>query len=335
LGSVKDLVIIEPPSEKAGRGRFIFSDRYSVFDYGEMPDKIEGKGASLCMLSAFFFERLEEEGVQSHYLGVLEDGKLKRFDELSSPSNIMEVKLVNVVHPEKKNEGYDYSIFSTLKGNFLLPLEIIYRNSIPEGSSLLRRIESGEVKPEDFGVREIKPNMKLEKPIVDFSTKLEDVDRYLSYDEAKRIAGLSDEEFEELRRIVLKVDELITTHVSEAGIENEDGKIEVAFDEMRRFMVVDAIGTPDECRFSFEGFEVSKEFLRKYYRRTEWYEKVKKFKGEENWRELVGTPPKLPEEIRELVSQLYMSLCNEVTRRRLFDSPSLKEVVKALREVLE
>ncbi|MBC7114579.1 MAG: phosphoribosylaminoimidazolesuccinocarboxamide synthase [Archaeoglobi archaeon] len=335
MGSVKDLVVIEPPEDSCGRGRFIFSNRYSVFDYGEMPDKIEGKGESLCLMSSFFFEKLEEKGIQTHYLGVLEDGVLKRFDELNGPSNTMEVRLVRVIHPERKNGSYDYSIFSSLKGNFLIPLEIIYRNSIPEGSSLLRRIESGEVKPEDFGLKEIKPNMKLEKPIIDFSTKLEDIDRYLSYEEAKRISSLSDGEFEELLKIAVQVDELITERLSKSGIENEDGKIELAFDENRRLMVVDAVGTPDECRFRYDGFEVSKEFLRKYYRRTEWYERVKELKGKKNWRELAGVPPKLPEDVRKLVSELYMSLCNEVTGRKFFDVPALKTVVKELKEVLE
>ncbi|HAG08789.1 MAG TPA: phosphoribosylaminoimidazolesuccinocarboxamide synthase, partial [Desulfotomaculum sp.] len=36
MGSVKDLTVQEMPVEnKSGRGRFLFSDRYSVFDWGE------------------------------------------------------------------------------------------------------------------------------------------------------------------------------------------------------------------------------------------------------------------------------------------------------------
>ncbi len=334
MGSVKDLVVIKEPSEKLGEGRFIFSNRFSVFDYGEMPDKIEDKGKALCMVAAYFFEKLSEEGIANHYIGLVEEGKIKSFDEVSEPTNVMQVKLVRVLKPEKKN-GYDYSVFSKLKGNFLLPLEIIYRNSVPEGSSLLRRIKEGSVKPEDFGLSEIKPNQRLEKPIVDFSTKLEDVDRYLSYEEAKRIAGLSDEEFEELKELTLRVNDIITKEVGKVGLENEDGKIEVAFDENRSFMVVDAVGTPDECRFSFGGFEVSKELLRKYYRRTKWYEKVKEVKGSENWRELVGDPPKLPEEIRKAIADVYRAFCNEVTGRKLFDAPKLREVVENLKEVLQ
>ncbi|MCS7119283.1 MAG: phosphoribosylaminoimidazolesuccinocarboxamide synthase [Archaeoglobaceae archaeon] len=333
MGSVKDLLILKKPDYGLGEGIFEFSNRYSVFDYGEMPDKIEGKGASLCLITAFFFEKIEEIGIKTHYSGLIEGEKVKRFDELNNVTNRMKIKLVRVIKPDKKN-GYDYSVFHRERSNFLLPLEVIYRNKIPEGSSLLRRIEKGEVSPRDFGLKEIKVGMKLEKPIVDFSTKLEDVDRYLSYEEAKKIAGLSDSEFNELKSITLRIDDLITEKVSRAGLENEDGKIEVAFDDGRNLMIVDAVGTPDECRFSFEGFEVSKEFLRSYYRKTEWYERIKKFKGRENWREIVGRPPKLPDNAKKVVSNLYMSLCNEITGTRFFDTPKLKEVVKELREVL-
>ena len=55
-----------------GIGRFHFSDRYSVFDWGEMPDHIEGKGAALCLMGAYCFEHLEEKGVKTHYRGLVE-----------------------------------------------------------------------------------------------------------------------------------------------------------------------------------------------------------------------------------------------------------------------
>ncbi|MEM3746657.1 MAG: phosphoribosylaminoimidazolesuccinocarboxamide synthase, partial [Thermoproteota archaeon] len=61
MGSVKDLEVIEKPTRnRMGIGRFHFSDRYSVFDWGEMPDQIEGKGAALCLMGSYCFERLEE-----------------------------------------------------------------------------------------------------------------------------------------------------------------------------------------------------------------------------------------------------------------------------------
>jgi len=52
MGSVKDLIIFKEPKEKIGKGVFVFSDRFSVFDYGIMPDIIPDKGKSLCISTA-------------------------------------------------------------------------------------------------------------------------------------------------------------------------------------------------------------------------------------------------------------------------------------------
>ena len=97
---MKDIIVLEAPRrEKAGRGRFLFTDRFSVFDWGEMPDRIDGKGASLCITSAFFFEKLHEIGIETHYLGVVEDGKVKELSELKKPQACMEIKLLRVLKP--------------------------------------------------------------------------------------------------------------------------------------------------------------------------------------------------------------------------------------------
>ena len=75
-----------------------------------------------------------------------------------------------------------------------------------------------------------KAGEKLRKPIFDVSTKLEEGDRYVSWAEAQRIAGLSDGELEEVKALLLKVDGLISELAGRAGLVNEDGKIELAFD---------------------------------------------------------------------------------------------------------
>lgn len=246
----------------------------------------------------------------------------------------MKVKLYNVVKPIKTSEGYDYSPFLNPPKNYLIPLEIIYRNTLPEGSSVFRRMERGEITLEQLGLKELpKPGQKLDKPIIDFSTKLEDEDRYLSYETAKEISGLGDE-FERLKEIAMLINREITEAVEKVGILNEDGKFEFAYDN-GEIVLIDAVGTPDECRFSYNGFELSKEVLRRHYRKTYWYKRLKVTKGAENWRKVLGSPPKLPERLKDLVSKMYMSFTNEVTGRKFFDSPGIKDVVKELREISE
>ncbi|MBS7616190.1 phosphoribosylaminoimidazolesuccinocarboxamide synthase [Candidatus Bathyarchaeota archaeon] len=347
MGSVKDLEIVKKPTKShMGVGRFHFSDRYSVFDWGEMPDHIEGKGAALCLMGAYCFEKLEEKGIKTHYRGLVEThGKVVSFDELTQPSNIMEINLVNVYRPKAYVKdgklAYDYSVYTPKLKNYLIPLEIIYRNGLPEGSSVFKRLEQGLITLEDLGLDHYpKVGEKLAKPIFDVSTKLEEGDRYVSWKEAQRIAGLTDSELEEVKKVLLKVDETITEIASKAGLVNEDGKIELAFDPQRKLMVVDVVGTLDECRFTYQGLHVSKEIARIYYRRTEWAREVEEAKkkakehGIENWKTLVKTtPPKLDGKLKTLISQMYMAAANETTGKTLFDVPKLTEVMRNFQNI--
>src|SRR5208337_3894645 len=120
MGSVKEVKVLTPADKiREGEGEFIFSDRYSVFDWGEMPDHIDKKGAALCTLSAFFFDALEKKGIKTHFLGLVEDGKLKKFPELKSYSNKMRVRLVRVLKPfyDKENNSYNYQNYNGEKNN--------------------------------------------------------------------------------------------------------------------------------------------------------------------------------------------------------------------------
>jgi phosphoribosylaminoimidazole-succinocarboxamide synthase len=327
-----------------GIGRFHFSDRYSVFDWGEMPDHIEGKGAALCLMGAYCFEKLEGIGVRTHYRGLVDEtGKVVRFKELKQPTSIMEVNLVNVYKPEtRRSQGkleYDYSLYTSDLKNYLIPLEIIYRNGLPEGSSMFKRLEQGKVTVKDLGLDHYpKAGERLKKPIFDVSTKLEEGDRYVSWAEAQRIAGLTDREVAEVKSLLLKVDDLITQLAAGAGLVNEDGKIELAFDPLRRLMVVDVVGTLDECRFTYDGLHVSKEIARQYYRKTDWYRDVEEAKkkaeeeGIKNWKKLCKTkPPKLDPTLKTIINQMYLATANELTKKKMFVVSSLAAIVKKYR----
>jgi len=342
MGSVKDLEVIKKPTKDAmGVGRFHFSDRYSVFDWGEMPDFIDGKGEALCMMGAYCFERLEEKGVRTHYRGLVDNsGKIVGFDELEQPSNVMEISLVNVYRPKAYVQDgklkYDYGVYLTELKNYLIPLEIIYRNGLPEGSSVFKRLEQGLITLEELGLDHYpKAGENLSKPIFDVSTKLEEGDRYVNWTEAQRISGLTDSEVEECKSLLLKVDGLISELAGRAGLVNEDGKIELAFDPSRRLMVVDVVGTLDECRFTYGGLHVSKEIARQYYRKTDWYEDVEEAKKKaekedvEDWKKLVKTkPPKLDPTLKTIISQMYMATANKLTKKKMFDVPKLADIVK-------
>jgi len=100
-------------------------------------------------------------------------------------------------------------------------------------------------------------------------------------------------------------------------------------------MVVDVVGTLDECRFTYEGLHVSKEIARQYYRKTDWYEDVEEAKkkaekeGVSDWKKLCKTkPPKLDPKLKTIIGEVYMATANDVTSRKLFDVPNLADTVR-------
>ena len=348
MGSVKDLQVTKKPTEQTmGIGKFIFSDRYSVFDWGEMPDHIEGKGAALCLMGAYCFEQLEKIGVKTHYMGLVDtNGKAVKVSALGESSNIMEVGLVNVYKPKTSVTNckvvHDYSVYKPVLKNCLIPLEIIYRNGLPEGSSIFKRLKQRKITLIDLDLDHYpKPGENLAKPIFDVSTKLEETDRYISWAEAQRIAGLTDQELSDVKAVLQKADETITKIALKAGLKNEDGKIELAFNDKRELIVVDVVGTLDECRFTYDGFHVSKEITRKFYKNTSWYEDVEQAKkdgeakGIQDWKALCKSqPPRLDPKLKEIISEMYMAAANEMTNIKLFAVPNLSKVINEYKDYL-
>ena len=338
MGSVKDLEILkEATSDNFGQARFVFSDRYSVFDWGEMPDHIHHKGAAIALLGAYFFEKLEKIGIPTHYAGLVEDSTVKKLSEIKQPTNIMAVKLLRVIRPELQGDRYDYSMYRNEGGGFLIPLEVIYRNFLPPGSSVFRRLKDGEITPLDLGLEnEPVPNQKLDKPLLDVSTKLEVTDRYLTWTEARQISGLSENEIIKLKNLTNRVNDLITGEFLKLGLVNEDGKIEVGFDSKRDLMAVDVLGTLDECRFTLDGLPVSKEIARIHYRNTAWCEAVEeaKKKDRQHWKEICQLNPEpLPPELNLLISQIYCACTNEITEHEWFKNlPPVKEILKDIQD---
>ena len=140
---------------------------------------------------------------------------------------------------------------------------------------------------------------------------------------------------------MLKADETITEAASNAGLKNEDGKIELAFDDKRQLMIVDVLGTLDECRFTYKGIHVSKEVARQFYKKTAWYidlEQAKKeaeAKGVQDWKSLCKSkPPRLDPKLKTVISQMYMAVANEMTGKRMFDTPKLSEVISDYKEFI-
>lgn len=341
MGSVKELVdITKPTHNSAGEGYFVFGDGFSVFDYGHIED-VPRKSEALCLFGAKTFELVEGEGIQTHYLGLMnENDDTVGLDELESPTNRMKIRTVNVpeLSARKLDSGvvYDYKSYNEEKTR-VIPLEWIVRYKIPVGSSIRRRIKN----PQTLGFTFTEwpeQSLKLNKPIIECSTKYESEDRYMSDPEALRISGLSEAEFETMKDYTKRVGDIITRQCNEAGLDHEDGKVEFVYVD-GKILLGDVAGTPDEDRFTKTGKPFSKEILRQYYKKNdkEWCDYVNaskrlaKERGIANWKDLCVTEPKkLPEELVNLVGEAYQAGANLYTGKEFFRTRPLDVVLGSI-----
>lgn len=307
MGSVKNLrVIREPAGTEEGEGIFEFTDDFSVFDYGKMPDTIPGKGEALCRMASYNFGRL---AANSHFLG---------FEK----PNRMRVRLVRRCGTGERNR--------------MVPLEIMFRNELPAGSSVFKRLASGTLSPADLGLKNApKPGEVLQRPMIDVSTKYEATDRYLDWKEARDIAGISETQLSELKAMALEVNGSITSRANAIRLRHADGKIECALDGRGRLMVVDVFGTLDENRFLFDGVHLSKQVLRDHYKTTPWFAELETAKKAGAPKREWPAPPGLPKELVKIVSDLYKSTTEAWTGEKVWGAPEIAEVVDSYRKFVK
>ncbi len=275
---------------------FIYTDHISVFDK-VIPNMIPRKGETLCRESAFWFQIAKEMGVRTH------------FKELVA-ANRMRVQRVDIIA--------DYSKLGHDTRNYLLPLEFVVRHYA--AGSLMDRLKTGELKPQDIGFRQghaVNYGEKLEEPFFEVTTKLEATDRHLTIAEALKISGMTEDEMEQVKRLILKIDRRIASEVSQRELIHVDGKKEFAFDKDRNLLLVDSFGTLDEDRWwDFEAYangniiELSKEFVRQHYRKSGYYASLEKARVEGKPEPVI---PALPGELVKKTSDLYIEMYEKIT----------------------
>jgi phosphoribosylaminoimidazole-succinocarboxamide synthase len=364
---------------------FEYTDAYSVFDWGRMPDDLAGKGRALAVLAGALFEELgnptlwrefknseialamakdypskdfervgkdlEARGVYTHYLGIFSGSshpeKLTEKNAGSPVQPELAVKRVGIYRPELGSvlgrTFPDYQKTRAAPAPKLIPLEVVFRFSCPPGSSLIDREKSqpGYLASLGFGGRKLEPGARWDFPILELFTKLESSDRPVGLLEALAISGLNHAELESLLFQTAWIAGYLKFRAARAGLELADGKLEWALDESRKIILVDAVG-PDELRLlssGASGVQLSKEFLRDYYRSTAWYGEILEAKeaakrqGIADWKTLVKKgPEKLPPKVLEVALQLYPTLTNVISGKKWFQNAwDLEKLIEGIR----
>ena len=298
-GSVKDVYRIDADDQYL---LFDFSDRYSIFDWGTMPDEIAKKGKALARFTCSLYRKLEAPEFWKQYLShgdaLAEElksvGLRTHICSIGCEENQMVVQEV----PCPRNDLNSYQAAPT---NAFIPLEVIFRLGVPAGSSLLERHADRYY-----------AGQRLEQPLIEHSTKWERVDRMLNETEAMTLAGLKAPEFKRLNQLTSCLGIALNSLFAGANLKLWDGKVEWAFvkrGNRRDFMLVDSIG-PDELRLSYGDIPFSKEFLRQWYRKTPWFKELKGAKNifSNDFKKHCCDPTHLPPEMLQDVSQMYEAL---------------------------
>jgi len=373
VGSVKNIrQIAKPTKSKPGVSWFEFTDDFSVFDYGKMPDSIPEKGQAMAVMTAYFYEKLEsaqawkdlarsevwaqikipmlreellnspefaqlkKDGMPTHYRGIVNtEGKAVTLSKLKAPSNVIEVESVSVRPPESlffsNKTLYSYNHIHPGLGHFLVPLECVFRFGLPKGSSLIRRLKTLPGYHHLLGLEEEpKEGEILPRPVVEFFSKLEPMDRILAAELALNISGLTPNEFMTLHRYTLLLAMFCLAVFHRAKLKLWDGK----FEFIRiggAVKLADSI-TIDELRLtSKNNIQLSKEPLRQYYKLNNpefvgALEQAKKMKLHGDPRSLAeiveqdysASPKPIDKPFIEVVRDMYIAVTEEIAGTGLF-----------------
>lgn len=337
-GSVKNL---RGPL-KNGEIVFEFTDDFSVFDWGKMPDTIPEKGKALLGIATHLFQELAHPHSWKEFLRDEKTVALLRtltsfekilpelcrelesigmrscfrglFPKESSLKDAtgLRVEALRILPPKsiQSKEGiiFDYSGIEANSPNSLIPLEIVFRHKLTDRSSFFER------NPES----PLKPGHRFQLPLIEYFTKLEPTDRFIaSREEACRIGRISEEKRTELELRAILLSLWLERECRVRDLELVDGKFEWGFDGEGRIILADAIG-PDELRLmelrnsNGKPDRLSKEFLREYYLESAWFKELVELKKgplEPGWQKTVKKEiPRLPAEGIQKATALYRKL---------------------------
>ena len=276
---------------------FRYTDQISVFDQ-VIPSLIPRKGESLNRTSCHWFKLVEEAGIcDTHII------------EMNAPDRVLARRFEVIREPGAIPRDME---------NVFVPLEVICRHYLAGGG--WRRYKRGDVGSEEFGFDpgvELQEGVKLPKPYLEVSTKFEKFDRLLDRKEALEISNLTDEEFDSILDIVIKIDEIIEREAAKNGLIHVDGKKEFALGPNRVPVLVDSFGTLDEDRWwAADDYangtivSLSKEFVREHYLETGHHTEL--YAAREAGTEEPPIPA-LPDEIIKKTSELYAEMFERLT----------------------
>ena len=312
-GSVKNL------RGKSGVNPYIieFSDRYALYDWGDMPEDLQGKAEAMAFLAWFFFDHLgnpanwQDTGM---FKGMENSARLKRLAQEGLPHHMI-----------------------GLAGGDLRPLSLDREILSPSKLLLVKALHY----PDD-PVRDDEPADRVLPFAVQFTFDGTPSDKlavaYIATDDGSVLSPttaiakgkLSAVELDELETLAKLVALRLRATCGGIGADLVQGTLHFAVTGSagaapRDFMLVDALG-PDDLSMYVRNVAMSQDVLQHAYRGSNWLAAVEKAKamaterGERDWKricieELKAHPPLLSPMVKEKAVMVYKSLARELSQR--------------------
>jgi phosphoribosylaminoimidazole-succinocarboxamide synthase len=277
---------------------FRFTNHFSVFDYGRMPDLIPDKALSVCACAVKSFGIATAIGVPTHFVEQLDPVTIR----------VKEARIIT--------DRY----LTTNDKNYVVPAEWIYRLRV--AGSIDRDFRAGKKKPTNFGFPSNDPpavGTPFPFPVHMLTTKFEDFDREITDEEAGEMGGLSYEDQLEFWSMIDRLTGAIAWKLLKTGFVLIDGKMECLIGPNREKMIGDVFCTPDEDRFcSFaklinkgEVIHYSKEYLRQIYIENGWKKQLDAARAESK---NDPEPPRLTKEQINIAGTCYAVLAEAYSK---------------------
>lgn len=295
-----------------------FSDRYSVYEWGEMPDEIQGKATALAFLAWFFFDHLGNPASwqdASLFPGLADDPQLRQLAQQGLPHHMI-----------------------GLAGGDLRPLTLDREILSPSKHLLVRALSYPMI--EDDNVTAVGPDR-----VLPLALRFEIAGKgarpgvtlhacgasctVLSTEEAAVKCGLPVSEMTQLCRLAELTAMRLAATFDGIGIRLTAGKLQFAVTGgeggRREFMLVDSLG-PDDLALEAGGVRLSQDVLEHSYRGSVWHTSVERAKQmaaereERDWKricleELKAHPPLLSPIVKEKAAMVYKSLAKALCER--------------------
>ena len=282
-------------------------------------------------------EELQQQGLRTYYRGIppqgalsLEPSQLKKTTDGVGRFKKLATLRFETIRPAQSivfgKALPDYFLYRNAPSPKKIPLEFcFYWNSGAQSSFFLSAAKDPQYwSALGFNPPKLNEAEKWDFPLIEIKTKFESTDRSVLLAEALAISGLS---AAQLQGVLLKTiwsAALLKSFYTKAGLDLVQGKFEWGVAADGQCILVGALG-PDELRVSAGATLFSKDILIPYYQSSRWHSSMESAKlqakstGAQDWKKWVQeTPPPLPPALKEMVSQLHMSLAQKLTGKMWF-----------------